>query len=61
MLTPLAAIGLGIVMALAAIVVHIPAGEWSGVATNVVLGALAGVVAWGRIVRAPIAPRGSNR
>lgn len=55
-LTPLAAWGLVVVMVLAA-GFHMSRGEWSSVPTNVVLGALAAFVAWGRTRPAPIAPR----
>jgi predicted tellurium resistance membrane protein TerC len=46
-LTPLAAAALVLVMILAARF-HGRRGEWSGVGINVVLGALAAFVAWGR-------------
>lgn len=46
-LTPLAATGAAIIMVLAAIV-HLRRGEPASIAPNVVLGALAVVVAWGR-------------
>ncbi len=47
-LTPIAAIGLAVTMALAA-VVHARRGEQSMIPVNVVLLALAVVVAWGRL------------
>jgi len=47
MLTPLAAAGLVAVMVLAAIF-HARRAEWGGIVPNVVLGALAAFVAWGR-------------
>ena len=56
-LTAWAAVGLVTVMLLAAVGVHLPAGEWSGIGRNVVLGLLAGVVAYGRFKKAPIEPR----
>jgi uncharacterized membrane protein YphA (DoxX/SURF4 family) len=55
-LTPLAAAGLVVVMALAAIF-HIMRGELSALPINIVLGGLAAFVAWGRTSRAPIEPR----
>lgn len=56
-LTPLAASGLVTVMVLASLT-HIVRGEYPMVVPNVVLGALAAFVAWGRFKEAPIAPRG---
>jgi uncharacterized membrane protein YphA (DoxX/SURF4 family) len=55
-LTPLAALGLVAVMVCAAIF-HISRGEVQMVPINVVLGGLAGFVAWGRFKKATIAPR----
>jgi len=55
-LTVLAALGLTTVMLLA-IVFHISRGEFGNLIFNVVLGALAAFVAWGRAKKAPIAPR----
>jgi putative oxidoreductase len=55
-LTPLAAAGLLGVM-LAAVPFHISRGEWALVPINVVLGALAAFVGWGRSRKAPLAPR----
>jgi len=55
-LTPLAAIGLALVMALAA-VFHLTRGEVPAIFINAALGALALFVAWGRFVKAPIPPR----
>jgi hypothetical protein len=55
-LTPLAAAGLVVVMALAA-VFHITRGELGSLPVNIGLGALAMFVAWGRWKKAPIAPR----
>ena len=55
-LTPLAALGLALVMALAGLF-HLSRGEAGMIAPNVVLGGLALFVAWGRGRRAPIAPR----
>lgn len=57
-LTGFAAVGLVIVMVLAA-GFHATRGEYPGIGVNVVLGGLAAFVAWGRLVKAPIAPRGS--
>ena len=55
-LTPLAALGLVVVMVLAS-ALHISRGESAVVPMNLVLAALAAFVAWGRFKRAPIAPR----
>jgi len=54
-LTPVAAVGLLVVMILAA-GYHLSRGE-PGASTNLVLGAIAAFVAWGRFKAAPIAPR----
>jgi uncharacterized membrane protein YphA (DoxX/SURF4 family) len=56
MLTPLAALGLVIIMALAA-PFHISRGEANVIGINFVLGGLAAFVAWGRSRKAPILPR----
>ena len=55
-LTALAALGLIVVMLLAS-VVHASRGEFGMLPVNLVLGALAAFVAWGRSKAAPIAPR----
>ena len=55
-LTPLAAAGLTVMMALA-IPFHTMRGETREIAINLVLGALAAFVAWGRMRRAPVASR----
>ena len=55
-LTPLAAAGLATVMLLA-IPFHVLRGESREIVINLVLGAIAAFVAWGRARRAPIAPR----
>jgi putative oxidoreductase len=55
-LTPLAALGLVIVMALAAIT-HVAIGEPGAIVAPLVLGSLAAFVAWGRGRRATLAPR----
>lgn len=55
-LTPLAALGLMVIMVLAAIF-HISRGEYSAIVTNAILGGLAAFVWWGRRSAAPIAPR----
>ena len=55
-LTPLAAAGLAVIMALA-VPFHVMRGEAGVVAFNIVPALLAAVVAWGRWVRAPITPR----
>lgn len=56
-LTKWAAVGLCVVMVLAS-GVHIVRGEFAVVPVNVILFALAALVAWGRTVKAPITPRG---
>ncbi len=56
-LTPLAGAGLVIVMALA-LAFHVSRGELGALPVNLVLGGLAGFVAYGRTKLAPIAPRG---
>lgn len=55
-LTPIAASALLLVMVLAA-GFHAVRGEWSAIIGNIVLGALAAFVAWGRFRKAPIASR----
>lgn len=55
-LVPLAALGLVTIMVFA-VVFHLVRGETLLVVPNLVLGALAGFVAWGRARRVPIAPR----
>ncbi|HEX8273040.1 MAG TPA: DoxX family protein [Longimicrobiaceae bacterium] len=55
-LTALAALGLVVVMLLATLV-HGSRGELAMLPVNLVLGALAAFVAWGRSKAAPIAPR----
>ncbi len=55
-LTPLAAWALVLVMILAALF-HAVRGEWSAIPINVVIGALAAFVAWGRSRKAPITVR----
>jgi hypothetical protein len=55
-LTPLAAAGLGVMMALA-IPFHMMRGEVKEIAINLVLGALAALVAWGRTRRVPVPSR----
>ena len=53
-LTPLAAAALGLVMVLGALY-HLSQGELGGIPINIVLGAAAAFVAWGRMRAAPIA------
>src|SRR5688500_12610816 len=53
-LTVWAAAGLALVMVLA-LLFHLMRGEYSAIGTNIVLAALAGIVAWGRLYKAPIA------
>lgn len=55
-LTGLAGVGLATVMVLA-LGMHLSRGEFPMVGGPVVLGALAAFVAWGRLKKAPIAPR----
>lgn len=55
-LTPVAGGGLALVMVLAA-GFHLLRAEYAGLVPNFVLGLLAAFVAWGRLVKAPIAPR----
>jgi uncharacterized membrane protein YphA (DoxX/SURF4 family) len=55
-LTPLAGLGLATIMLLAASF-HITRGEMDALPINLVLGALAAFVAWGRWRKAPIRPR----
>ena len=59
-LTPLAALGLAVVMVLAA-GFHLMHGEPQFLPMNVVLGGLAAFVAYGRWRKAPIAPRVGDR
>jgi uncharacterized membrane protein YphA (DoxX/SURF4 family) len=56
-LTGVAAAGLTLVMILAT-GFHIVRGEFGAVPITVVLGGLAAFVAWGRLVKVPIQPRG---
>ena len=55
-LTVLAAAGLLLVMVLA-FVFHAIRGEYAALGTTITLGALAGLVAWGRVYKAPITAR----
>jgi putative oxidoreductase len=55
-LTWLAALGLAVTMVLA-VGVHVRLGEYPHVGAPIVLGGLAVFVAWGRLQKAPIAPR----
>lgn len=56
-LTVFAALGLVVVMVLAA-GYHVVQKEFGGIPFNIVLGSLAAFVAWGRLRKAPISPRG---
>jgi putative oxidoreductase len=56
-LTPVAGAGLVLVMVLAS-AFHLSRGEPQVLPINFVLGGLAAFVAWGRLRKAPIAPRG---
>lgn len=53
--TPLAALGLFIIMVFA-FVYHITKGEYEVLGINVILGALALFIAWGRYKKVPIQP-----
>jgi putative oxidoreductase len=57
-LTPLAAVGLAIIMALA-VPFHIMRGESNVIGIHVIVTALSSFVAWGRFRKAPVAPRGA--
>ena len=59
-LTPIAAIGLGLVM-LFAIAFHVSRGETPVIGMNFVLIAIAAFIAWGRFKKAPITPKSSNQ
>lgn len=59
-LTPLAALGLVVVMVLAA-GFHLVRGEVEALPINLAFGALAAFVAWGRYKKAPIAPRANSQ
>ncbi len=56
-LTPIAAMGLAVVMGLAS-AFHISRGELGMVPVTGIIGGLAAFVAWGRFKKAPIQPRG---
>lgn len=58
-LTPIAALGFVVVMVLAA-ATHVMYGEVTAIAPSLVLGSLAGFVAWGRLKKRPIIARGSK-
>ena len=55
-LTPLAAVGIVIIMVLASIF-HLTRGEYPAIGSNFVLGAVAALIAYGRTKKAPIAAR----
>jgi putative oxidoreductase len=55
-LTPLAAVGIVIIMVLASIL-HLTRGEYPAIGINFVLGAVAALIAYGRTKKAPIAAR----
>jgi uncharacterized membrane protein YphA (DoxX/SURF4 family) len=59
-LTPIAAVGLALVMLLA-VVFHISRGETPAIGMNFILIAIAAFIAWGRFKKAPIAPKAANR
>lgn len=56
LLTPLAGLGLAVIMLLAALF-HLARAEFGAIGMNVVLGGFAAFVAWGRAKKAPISPR----
>ncbi len=56
-LTPFAAAGLAVMMALA-VPFHLVRGEMGAIGINLVLGSLAAFVTWGRARRAPVRGRG---
>ena len=58
-LTPIAAVGLALVM-LFAVVFHISRGETPMIGMNFILIAIAAFIAWGRFKKAPITPKSSN-
>ena len=58
-LTPIAAVGLALVM-LFAVVFHISRGETPMIGMNFILIAIATFIAWGRFKKAPITPKSSN-
>jgi len=55
-LTPLAALGLFIIMVLA-FIYHISNAEYQALGINLILGAIAVFIAWGRYKKAPIQPK----
>lgn len=54
--TPLAALGLFIIMVLA-FIYHISNAEYQALGINLILGAIAVFIAWGRYKKAPIQPK----
>jgi len=58
-LTPLAALGLFTVMVFA-LVYHITKGEYESLGMNVILGAIAFFIAWGRYKKVPIAEKNNS-
>ena len=54
-LTPFAALGLALIMILAA-AFHIARGEFTFLVSNLVLGGIAAFIAYGRLFRTPVAP-----
>lgn len=58
-LTPLAAIGITVIMVLAA-AYHISKGETEAIVTNAVIAAAALFIAWGRYGPAPVLPKNRN-
>lgn len=58
-LTVIAAAGLVLIMVLA-MFIHLVRGEYPAMGTNIVLGTFAGLVAWGRLYKAPIVSRAGS-
>lgn len=56
MLTPLAALGIFIIMVFA-FIYHIVKGEYEALGINVILAALAFFIAWGRYKKVPVQPK----
>lgn len=54
--TPIAAIGI-VVLMICAITFHILRGEGSNIGVNIIFALIAAFIAWGRLKKAPIAPK----
>lgn len=59
-LTVIAAAGLALLMVLA-MLFHLMRGEYPAIGTNIVLGIFAGLVAWGRLYKAPITSKSAAK